>query len=80
MPSAGMLSPALTTKTSSISKSSADIVISLLSLITVAVLGAKSIRPLRAFVVFPFEYASSVLPTVIKVKIIADDSKYKSCK
>ena len=40
-----------------------------------AVLGASFISPFSASVVFPFERASSIFPTVISVRIIAADSK-----
>ena len=43
--------------------------------ITTAVFGARRIRPFKASVVFPLERASSILPTVINVRIIAADSK-----
>ena len=41
----------------------------------VAVFGASFIRLLRASVVLPFERASSILPTVMSVRIMAADSK-----
>ena len=74
-PSTGMFSPGLTTKTSPITTSSMSTVFSMPSLITLAVLGASFIRLFKASVVLPFEYDSSILPTVIRVKIIAADSK-----
>ena len=77
IPSTGIESPGLTINMSPITTSSTFIVISLPSLITFAVSGASSNKPLIAFVVFPFEYDSKVLPIVIRVKIIADDSKYR---
>ncbi len=77
--STGILSPARTTKISPTSTDSAGITCSFPSLTTVAVSGASFIKLLSAFVVFPFEYASNVFPTVISVNIIAADSKYKSC-
>ena len=42
---------------------------------TTAESGARRIRLFSASVVFPFERASSVLPTVIRVRIMAADSK-----
>ena len=42
---------------------------------TVAVSGASFICPASASVVFPFALASSIFTTVIKVRIIAADSK-----
>ena len=44
-------------------------------LTTVAVFGASFIRLFRASVVRPLERASSILPTVIRVRIMAADSK-----
>ena len=44
-------------------------------LTTVAVFGASFIRLFRASVVFPFDLASSIFPTVINVRIMAADSK-----
>ena len=41
----------------------------------VAVLGASFIRLFNASVVLPLDRASSILPTVIRVKIMAADSK-----
>ena len=41
----------------------------------IAVFGANFIKDLRASVVLPFDRASSILPTVMSVKIIAADSK-----
>ena len=40
-----------------------------------AVFGASFIKPFKASVVRPFDLASSIFPTVIRVKIIAADSK-----
>ena len=42
-----------------------------------AVFGARRIRPFSASVVRPFDMASSILPTVISVGIMAADSKYR---
>ena len=42
---------------------------------TVAVLGASFNNPFSASVVLPLERASSILPTVIRVRIMAADSK-----
>ena len=44
---------------------------------TQTVLGARFISDFSALVVFPFEYASSIFPNVIKVGIIAALSKYR---
>ena len=79
-PSTGILSPGLTIKVSPVVTSCAGIVISAPSLITCAVFGARSIRLLIALVVLPLLYDSSILPTVINVRIMAADSKYISCR
>ena len=75
VPSTGMLSPGRTTKISPFCTLSTGTDCSLPSLIIFAVLGASSISPLSASVVLPFERDSSILPTVIRVRIIAADSK-----
>ena len=81
IPSTGMLSPGRTTKISpfltcstgiSISVSS-HVVSSLLSM--TAVFGASCIKLFRASVVLPFDLASSIFPTVIRVNIMPADSK-----
>ena len=74
-PSTGIFSPGRTTNTSPLRTSSIGISTSCPSRITLADFGASFIRLFSAFVVFPFEYDSSILPTVISVRIIADDSK-----
>ena len=74
-PSTGMLSPGRTVKISSFITCPIGTVTSASPRTTVAVLGASFIRPLSASVVFPFERASSVLPTVMSVSIMAADSK-----
>ena len=74
-PSTGMLSPGRTTNTSSLCTCSTGTVTSCSSRITVAVFGASFIRLFSASVVLPFDRASSILPTVISVRIIAADSK-----
>ena len=74
-PSTGTLSPGRTTKTSSFCTSSMGTVCSVPPRSTVAVLGASFIKPLSASVVLPLERASSILPTVMSVSIIAADSK-----
>ena len=75
MPSTGIVSPGLTTKISSFCTLAISTVTSAPSLTTTAVFGASLSKPLSASVVFPFERASNILPTVINVKIIAADSK-----
>ena len=75
MPSTGMFSPGRTTKISSFCTCSMGTVTSAPSRSKVAVLGASFIRLLSASVVLPLERASSILPTVIRVKIMAADSK-----
>ena len=74
-PSTGIFSPGLTTKISPFFTRLTATVFSSPSISTTAVLGARFIRPLSASVVFPLERASSILPTVISVSIIAADSK-----
>ena len=75
MPSTGMLSPGRTTKMSPFFTCSMGTVTSLPSRRSTAVLGASFIRLFKAEVVLPLEWASSILPRVIKVKIMAADSK-----
>ena len=74
-PSTGMLSPGFTAKKSPVKTSSTDTSVSTPSTILRAVLGASFIRLLRASVVLPLDLASSILPTVMRVRIIAADSK-----
>ena len=74
-PSTGMFSPGRTTKISPCCTWSMETSVSAPSRTTVAVLGASFIRPFRASVVFPLERASSILPTVMRVRIMAADSK-----
>ena len=74
-PSTGMLSPGRTRKMSSLRTSPTGTDTSAPSRRTVAVLGARRIRLRSASVVFPLECASSILPTVIRVRIMAADSK-----
>ena len=74
-PSTGILSPGLTTKISPFFTRFTATVFSSPSFTITAVLGARSISPLSASVVFPLECASSIFPTVISVRIIAADSK-----
>ena len=52
-----------------------DTVTSFPSLSINAVFGAREINDFKASVVFPLDLASSILPTVINVRIIAADSK-----
>ena len=74
-PSTGMLAPGLTTKISPILTRSIGTSFSSPFSKSIAVFGASFIMPFRASVVFPFDLASSIFPTVIKVTIIAADSK-----
>ena len=74
-PSTGMRSPGRTTNTSPVCTCSTGTVTSAPSRSTVAVFGASSMRLRSASVVLPFERASSVLPTVMSVRIMAADSK-----
>ena len=75
IPSTGILSPGRTTNKSPTFTSSMDTAFSFPSTRITAVSGARFIRAFRAFVVFPFDFASSIFPTVIKVRIIAADTK-----
>ena len=75
MPSTGMLSPGRTTKISPFLTCSMGTVLSTPVMTTTAVLGASFISPFRASVVLPLERASSILPTVMSVRIIAAVSK-----
>ena len=74
-PSTGTLSPGLTRKISPLRTVSTGTSVSAPSLSTTAVLGESLMRPLSASVVLPLERASSILPTVIRVSIMAADSK-----
>ena len=75
IPSTGIFSPGLTTKMSPFFIfSTGTLTVSPFTII-LAVFGARFIRLFNASVVFPFERASSILPTVISVSIIAADSK-----
>ena len=73
-PSTGMLSPGRTTKTSPIRTSMGTCPPPPVRT-RVAVFGASRIRLFSASVVLPLERASSILPTVISVRIMAADSK-----
>ena len=74
-PSTGIFSPGRTTNMSSFCTCSIPTTVSTPSRSTVAVFGASFIRLFNASVVFPLECASNIFPTVIKVRIIAADSK-----
>ena len=74
-PSTGIFSPGRTTNTSPCCTCSMGTVTSAPLRSSVAVLGARFIRPFRASVVLPLERASNVLPTVIRVRMVAADSK-----
>ena len=74
-PSTGMFSPGRTRKMSSFRTCSMGTVTSFPSRSSTAVLGESFIRLFSASVVLPFERASSIFPTVIKVRIMAADSK-----
>ena len=75
IPSTGIFSPGLTMKMSPFFTCSMETVSSFPSRSSTAVFGASFIRLLRASVVLPLECASSIFPTVIRVRIIAADSK-----
>ena len=74
-PSTGICSPGRTTKTSPFCTCSMGTSVSPPSRRTIAVLGASFIRLFRASVVLPLDRASSILPTVMRVRIMAADSK-----
>ena len=74
-PSTGMLSPGRTTNTSPVRTASMATVSSTPFFLRTAVFGASFMRPFRASVVRPLDRASSILPTVINVRIMAADSK-----
>ena len=76
-PSTGICSPGRTTKMSPVLTSSTPTTVSTPSLSRTAVFGASCIRPFSASVVRPFDMASSILPIVISVGIMAADSKYR---
>ena len=78
-PSVGIFSPGRTTNTSPRFTVSMGTVFSAPSITSVAVFGASFMRPRRASVVLPLDLASSILPTVMSVRIMAADSKYSSC-
>ena len=77
-PSTGTLAPGRTKNVSPTTTSSSGISISRPSRTTVAVLGARSISFRMASPVLPLLRVSRYLPSVISVKIIAADSKYRS--
>ncbi len=77
MPSTGIFSPGFTMKISPTATSSMPTTVFAPSRSTVASLGASFIRLLSASVVRPLDIASSILPTVMSVGIIAADSKYR---
>ena len=74
-PSTGMFSPGRTRNTSSFWTCSMGTVTSWPSRSSTAVLGASFMRLFSASVVFPLDRASSILPTVMRVRIMAADSK-----
>ena len=76
-PSTATDSPGFTIKTSPTFTSSIFFTISSPSSTTVAILGARSISFERDDLVLFFDFSSKYFPTVIKVNIIAEDSKYK---
>ncbi len=78
IPSAAADSPGFIINISPVTISLALITCSIPSLITVAVLGARSISFVTASLVLLLERVSRNFPTVIRVKIIPADSKYKS--
>ena len=79
IPSTGIASPGLTKIKSPFFKSSTKISTSFLSFKILAFFGARSIKDSKDFFVWPLDFFSKYFPKVIKVKIIADDSKYRLC-
>ena len=77
-PSTGMLSPGRMTTRSPARTCSAGMVCSCPFRTTVAVLGARSMSLSRALEVLALERLSRYLPTVTRVTIMAEDSKYRS--
>ena len=78
-PSTGTELPGFSIKVSFTLMLSTDTVFSLFPSRMIAVLGLRFINDFKAFVVLPFALDSSILPTVMRVRIIAADSKYISC-
>ena len=76
-PSTGSFLPGLTNTISPTTTSSTETIISLLSLITVAVFGTNPINFFIASEVLPLDTASKYLPKVISVNIVTAASKYK---
>ena len=74
-PSTGIFSPGRTMKWSPFFTWSMPTSTSFPSLKRTAVFGASFIRLFNASVVFPLEIDSSIFPTVIRVRIMAADSK-----
>ena len=79
-PSTGMLSPALISRISPRTTSSAGTIVSTPPRRTVAVLGARFSSWLIASDVRPLARASRNLPRVIRVRIVPAPSKYRSCE
>ena len=80
IPSTGTRCPGRTTTMSPTRTCSTGISTSSLLRITTAVLGAKSIKCVIASDVRLFDFASRYFPSVISVRMVAPDSKYKSCE
>ena len=74
-PSTGMRPPGRTTMRSPTTTSSTGTSTSAPSRSTMAVLGARSIKRVMAWLVLPLERVSSHLPRVIRVRIMPADSK-----
>ena len=77
-PSTGMLSPGRMTTMSPAFTCSAGMVSSTPFFSTTAVLGARSTSLSKALEVLAFERLSRYFPTVTRVTIMAEDSKYRS--
>ena len=78
LPSTGTVSPSRTASTSPVCTSSTGISVSCPSLTRTAVLGARSISFVMASDVLAFALASINFPRVISVRIMPEDSKYRS--
>ena len=78
-PSTGIIFPGLTAQMSPLSTFSAGTTMFFSFFMISAVSGVRLIKALIALVVFPLLYDSNVLPIVIRVSIIAADSKYNPC-
>ena len=77
-PSTATASPGLMRKMSPSTTSAAGITVSFSSRTTVTVFGARFMSFVIASLVFPLDLVSRYFPTVISVRIVPADSKYRS--